>query len=131
MILDNITYTHRLSNFIEAKNQALKLAGLLKNGLKMQDGNMDIDIGAILTNLGSPEMRSIEEFVLKHLSVIDENGEPVLIQDAAKFNTHFNRHRAHYFQMMFDGLKFHFADFLPAGVASVPSMNLAGMTPPD
>jgi len=127
MQIDNITYEFQQSNFIEAKNHALKLTGLLKNSLKMQDGNVDVDIGAILANLGSPDMRSIEEFIIKYLSVADESGEQDLLRDTAKFNAHFNAHRSHYFPVMFEGVKFHFGDFLPAGVGFAQNMSLSDL----
>lgn len=131
MQLDDITYEFRQSNFIEAKNQALKLAGLLKNSLKMKGDNIDVDIGAILCNLGSPEMKSIEEFILKYLTVTDENGETVVLKDPSKLNAHFNAHRSHYFQVMFEGVKFHFADFLPGGGAFAQRMTLSGLVGQD
>ncbi|BEM41652.1 hypothetical protein SME13J_02710 [Serratia marcescens] len=127
MQIDNIAYDFQQSNFLAAKNHALKLTGLLKNSLKMQDGNIDVDIGAILANLGSPEMRSIEEFVVNSLSVTDETGAQVLLRDTAKFNAHFNAHRSHYFPVMFEGVKFHFADFLPAGVGFAQNMSLTDL----
>lgn len=127
MQIDNITYDFQQSNFIEAKNHALKLTGLLKNSLKMHDGNVDVDIGAMLANLGSSDMRGIEDFVIKFLSVTNENGEQMLLRDPAKLNTHFNAHRSHYFPVMFEGVKFHFGDFLPAGVGFAQNMSLSDL----
>ncbi|MDY7522453.1 putative phage tail assembly chaperone [Photorhabdus sp. P32] len=128
MIIDNINYEHRLSNFIEAKNHALKLVGLLKGCIRLDGDKVDIDIGAIVSNIGSPEMQGIEQFILKYVTVTDADGNTVLLQKPDVFNQHFNTYRSHYFQLIIDGVKFHFADFLPGGVASVVSMpNLAAL----
>lgn len=69
-------------------------------------------------NLGSPEMQSVENFVMKFCTVVAE-GKTVLLNNEATINIHFNAYRSHYIKMMIDGLKFHFADFLPAGLVSV------------
>ncbi|KLU15076.1 MULTISPECIES: phage tail assembly chaperone [Xenorhabdus] len=127
MIIDNITYEHRQSNFVEAKNHAFKLVSLLKGCIKTDGDNVDIDIGAIASNIGSPEMQGVEQFVLKYVTVTDESGAAILLQKPDTFNAHFNAHRSHYFQLIFDGVKFHFADFLPAGVASAKSINLSAI----
>ncbi|CAQ85194.1 MULTISPECIES: phage tail assembly chaperone [Photorhabdus] len=119
MIIDNINYEHRLSNFIEAKNHALKLVGFLKGCIKLNGDHVDIDVGAIVSNVGSQEMQGIEQFILKYVTVTDADGNTVLLQKSDDFNRHFNTYRAHYFQLIIDGLKFHFADFLPNGAASV------------
>nr|WP_275362817.1 putative phage tail assembly chaperone [Xenorhabdus bovienii] len=42
-------------------------------------------------------------------------------------NSHWNAHRSHYFQVIYDGVRFHFADFLPAGVASAKNLNLSAI----
>ncbi|WP_445496682.1 phage tail assembly chaperone [Photorhabdus sp. SF281] len=123
MIIDNISYEHRLSNFIEAKNHALKLVGLLKGCIRLDGDKVDIDVGAIVSNVGSPEMQGIEQFILKYVTVTGADGNTVLLQKPDVFNQHFNTYRAHYFQLIIDGLKFHFADFLPGGVASVVNTN--------
>ncbi|AWK42596.1 hypothetical protein LGZ99_21745 [Photorhabdus temperata] len=128
MIIDNINYEHRLSNFIEAKNHALKLVGLLKGCIKLAGDKVDIDVGAIVSNVGSQEMQGIEQFILKYVTVIGADGNTVLLQKPDTFNQHFNTYRSHYFQLIIDGLKFHFADFLPGGVASAVNMpNLAAL----
>ncbi|PHM54532.1 phage tail assembly chaperone [Xenorhabdus sp. KK7.4] len=127
MVIDNITYEHRQSNFMEAKNHALKLIGLLKGCIKTDGDNVDIDLGAIAANVGSPDMQSVEQFILKYVTVKDETGETVLLQKPDTLNAHFNAHRSHYLQVIFDGLTFHFADFLPGGVASVRNINLSAI----
>ncbi|PVZ86705.1 hypothetical protein C9426_14915 [Serratia sp. S1B] len=122
MTKDNITYEYRQANFIEAKNQAMKLLGLLKGCISMQDSKVDVDIGGIVSNIGSPEMQSLEQFILKYLTVTDESGTAILLKNADVFNQHFNAHRSHYIPLIIEGAKFHFADFLPDGVASAINM---------
>jgi len=123
MEIDNIHYEHRLSNFIEAKNHALKLVGLLKNSLKMVEGNIDIDVGGILANIGSPEMQTIEKYVLKYMTVTADGKEIRLTTDV-DINSHFNQYRSHYFKVIVDGVLFHFQDFLPAGLVSAKNISL-------
>jgi hypothetical protein len=127
MNIDNITYEHRHANFIEAKSHALKLIGLLKGCISAKGEEVDIDIGAIASNIGSPEMQSVEQFILNYVTVKDVQGTAVLLDNPEVFNNHWNTHRSHYFKVIFDGLKFHFADFLPAGVASAKNTKLSAI----
>jgi hypothetical protein len=118
MMIDDVTYEHRQANFMEAKAAGFKLLSLLHGGLKQEGTDISIDIGAMAKNLGSPEMQSVENFVMKFCTVVAE-GKTVLLNNEATINIHFNAYRSHYIKMMIDGLKFHFADFLPAGLVSV------------
>ncbi|MDE9565899.1 hypothetical protein KKI93_18010 [Xenorhabdus bovienii] len=133
MIIDNVTYEHRQANFMDAKNHAMKLIGLLKGCIKTtgmsETGQplVDVDIGAIVSNIGSPEMAGVEQFILKYVTVTDESGEIILLQKPDTANSHWNAHRSHYFQVIYDGVRFHFADFLPAGVASAKNINLSAI----
>ncbi|EQB4333135.1 phage tail assembly chaperone [Providencia stuartii] len=126
---DNITYEHRASNFIEAKNHAMKLLGMLKGCITLNGEQVGVDIGGVLANIGSSEMQDIEKFILKWVIAKNEEGEIIQLDKVDVFNKHFNTHRSHYYPLIVDGLKFHFADFLPDGVASkVSTFNLAELT---
>lgn len=122
MIKNGITYEHRQANFVEAKNQAMKLLGLLRGCISMQDSKIEIDIGGIVSNIGSVEMQGIESFIIKYVTVRDENDQPVILSRTDVFNSHFNAHRSHYIPLIIEGAQFHFADFLPDGVASAINM---------
>ncbi|WP_350914694.1 phage tail assembly chaperone [Providencia huaxiensis] len=126
---DNITYEHRHSNFIEAKTNSMKLLGVLKGCITLQGDKVDIDVGGVLANIGSPDMQTIEKFILKWVTAKDEEGNVIQLDKVDVFNAHFNKYRSHYFALILDGIQFHFADFLPAGVASKVNMpNLAALT---
>lgn len=128
MILDNIEYEFTQANFIKAKNQALKLGGLLKGCFTNSGDNTNIDIGQALANLGSEETRQIEEFIISTLTAKDENGKPINLRNTDDFNSHFNQHRDHYFQVLIEGMKFHFLGFLPSGIASkLNTLNLEAL----
>lgn len=129
MELNGITYEHRNANFIMAKNVGMKLLQLLKGNISMEGQSVNIDIGGALANIGSPEFAEVEKFVLKFVTVTGEDGAVIHIEQPDVFNAHFNEHRSHYLQVVFDGLKFHFSDFLPAGLASKAStINLDHLT---
>lgn len=118
MEIDGITYEHRNGNFIATKNIGMKLMQLLKGNMVMEGKDVRIDIGGALANIGTPDFAAVENFILKFVTVTDATGSVIAVQDGDVLNAHFNAHRNHYFKMIFDGLKFHFSDFLPAGLAS-------------
>jgi Ni,Fe-hydrogenase maturation factor len=118
MEIDGITYEHRDANFIMAKTVGMKLMQLLKGNITLSGSEVNIDIGGALANIGTPDFAEVEKFVLKFVTVTDESGTVVHIDQPDVFNAHFNKHKSHYFQLVIDGLKFHFAGFLPAGLAS-------------
>ena len=127
--LDGVQYTFRPGNFLESKKHAVNLTALLKGAIKtvnQPDGSsaVDVDIGGALANLGSPQMQGIETFVLKYLEA-DADGKTILLRNDENVNSHFGKYRDHYFQIMFEGLKYHFLPFLPAGLVSLSGMNFA------
>lgn len=119
---DNITYEHHHSNFIEAKNQAMKLLGMLKGCITLNGEQVDIDIGGVLANIGSPEMQGVEKFIMKWVTAKDVEGNVIPLDKVDVFNAHFNTYRYHYYPLIIDGVLFHFSDFLPDGVASKVNM---------
>lgn len=118
MEIDGITYEHRDANFIATKNMGTKLTQILRGNLTLEGKDVRIDIGGALANIGTPEFADVEKFVLKFVTVTDESGAVVHIENPDVLNMHFKAHKSHYFQLIMDGLKFHFAGFLPAGLAS-------------
>lgn len=118
MEIDGITYEHRNGNFIETKNIGMKLMQLLKGNITLSGSEVNIDIGGALANIGTPDFAAVENFILKFVTVTDAAGSLIEVKNGDTFNAHFNAHRNHYFQLVIDGLKFHFAGFLPAGLAS-------------
>lgn len=119
---DNITYEHRHSNFVEAKTHAMKLLGMLKGCIAINGEQVDIDVGGVLANIGSPDMQGVEKFILKWVVAKDADNNVIQLDKVDVFNTHFNTYRSHYYPLIVNGLIFHFADFLPDGVASKVNM---------
>ncbi|MEQ4690517.1 putative phage tail assembly chaperone [Providencia manganoxydans] len=119
---DNITYEHRHSNFVEAKSHSMKLLGMLKGCIAMNGEHVDIDVGGILANIGSPDMQGVEKFILKWVTAKDVDNNLIQLDKVDVFNTHFNTYRSHYYPLIVNGLIFHFSDFLPDGVASKVNM---------
>lgn len=126
LILDDVTYELQRSNFFEANKQLKVLTALAKGCFTMQGGKTGFDIGELISNIGSEEFASVESFILKHTVATDENGNKVLFNKSEELNKFFNDHRSHYYQVIFEGLKFHFLGFLPSGLESkISTLNLA------
>lgn len=126
LIIEDVTYQFSKSNFFEANKQLKVLTALAKGCFTMQDGKTGFDIGELISNIGSEEFASVEKFILNHTTATNENGEKVLFNKAEELNKFFNEHRSHYYQVIFEGLKFHFLGFLPSGLESkISSTNLA------
>lgn len=126
---DNITYEHRHSNFVEAMTHAKKLLAMFRGCMSLSGKTVDIDLGGVLANIGSPEMQSAEKFILKWVTAKDADGNVIQLDKVDVFNKHFNEHRSHYYPLIIEGMKFHFADFLPGGLASkVNTLNLEELT---
>ena len=128
LIIDDVTYELQRSNFFEANKQLKVLTALTKGCFAIQDGKAAFDVGALISNIGSEEFATVEGFILKHLVATNENGEKVLFNKQEELNKFFNEHRSHYYQVIFEGLKFHFLGFLPSGLESkISTLNLAEM----
>ena len=123
-VIDGVTYTFRQANFMAARTAAMSLLGILKGGVKSTGAKPEVDIGAMLENLGSPQIQSVEQFILGTLEVKNENGQIVLLKNVDASNEHFNKHRSHYSALMFKGVQFHFMDFLPAWAVSKANTKL-------
>ena len=123
-VIDGVTYTFRQANFMAARTAAMSLLVILKGGIKSADGKPEVDIGAMLENLGSPQIQSVEQFILESLEVKTQAGQIVLLKNMAMANEHFNKHRSHYYMLMFKGVQFHFMDFLPAWAVSKANTKL-------
>ena len=123
LIIYSNKYVLRSANFFETKTQLQSLLGLAKDAIKMQGEDVNIDVGQIIANIGSPAFSGVENFILKYASAINAEGGEILLKNVSQAETHFNANRGDYAQLIFEGLKYHFLDFLPAGVKS-----LAGIT---
>nr|DAI27509.1 MAG TPA: tail assembly chaperone protein [Caudoviricetes sp.] len=123
LIINSNKYVLRSANFFETKTQLQSLLGLAKDAIKMQGEDVNIDVGQIIANIGSPAFSGVENFILKYASAINAEGGEILLKNVSQAETHFNANRGDYAQLIFEGLKYHFLDFLPAGVKS-----LAGIT---
>lgn len=126
--IDEVTYELQRSNFFEANKQLKVLTALAKGCFSMQDGKAGFDIGELIANIGSEQFSSVEKFILQHTVATDEEGNKVLFNNPQELSKFFNEHRSHYYQVIFEGLKFHFLDFLPSGLESkINTLNLKEM----
>lgn len=117
--IGGVNYELRKANFFEAKNMAMSLSTILNGAVSLKDGSADIDFGAILSNLNSDAMEKVQDFILRYTTA-----DGVKLSSKVEAEKHFNENRSNYFQLMFEGLKFHFADFFPNGGEFVKSISL-------
>nr|DAV06618.1 MAG TPA: tail assembly chaperone protein [Caudoviricetes sp.] len=119
LIINSNKYVLRSANFFETKAQLQNLLSLAKDAIRMQGENVDIDVGQIIANVGSPAFSGVENFILKYASTINSEGGEILLKNLSGAEAHFNTNRGDYAQLIFEGLKYHFLDFLPAGAKSL------------
>ena len=119
LIINSNKYVLRSANFFETKTQLQSLLGLAKDAIKMQGEDVNIDVGQIIANIGSPTFNGVESFILKYASAVNAEGGEILLKNVSQAETHFNANRGDYAQLIFEGLKYHFLDFLPAGAKSL------------
>lgn len=117
-ILDDITYTFRQADFFKANKYLKKLTALLKGCFSLDGNKTGFDFGQLASNIGTEQFEEIEKFILNYVTAVDENGKTVVFQKPQEISDFFNTHRSHYYQVIVEGLKFHFLDFLPSGIAS-------------
>jgi hypothetical protein len=126
--IDDVTYTFRQTDFFKANKYLKKLTALLQGCFSFEGNKSGFDIGQLASNIGSEQFAEIEKFILDYVTAVDENGKKVLFQKPQEAGDFFNTHRSHYYQVIFEGLKFHFLGFLPSGIASsLNTLNLEEM----
>ena len=119
LTIGDVKYVLLQAPFFEAKRKAEKMTALLRGVIDVkvqgkQDFGLDIKIPEILANITSPEFQEIQDFILKNIQVI-KDGEAVKMETQNDIANHFNKHRSHYYNVILEGAKFHFLDFLPFG----------------
>lgn len=122
VVINGTKYTLRSANFFETKTQFQNLLSLAKEAITLKDNQVDIDIGQLLSNVGSDAFNGVENFILKYASVTNEDNRELLFKNRPDAEAHFNKHRGDYVELIFAGLKYHFLDFLPAGITSSAGM---------
>ena len=70
-------------------------------------------IGAVLSNLGDPSVKALEDIIYKHTVAQTGEDKPYRLSDA--FDKHFNQYRSHLLPMLKEGLIYQFADFFTGG----------------
>lgn len=121
--INGTNYEMRKANFFEARDVAMTFLSVLNGAVSIKNGQPDINVGAMLSNLTSAEMEKVQSFILKYTVV---NG--VKLSSKVEAEKHFNDHRQDYFQLMFEGVKFHFVDFLPNGKEFAENMTMENLT---
>lgn len=123
--IDGVKYVLTQGNFFESKKEAEKLTALLrgvvdvklntnKDGASEGGFALDIKIPEILANITSPEAQGIQDFITSKMQVI-KDGEGIPTSKKEELGRHFNQYRSHYYTVIYEGVKFHFLDFLPSG----------------
>ena len=117
-ILDEVTYTFRQADFFKANKYLKKLTALLRGCFFLDGNKTGFDVGQLASNIGTEDFDEIVTFILNYTTAVDENGKTVVLQKPQEISDFFNNHRNHYYQVIVEGLKFHFLGFLPSGIAS-------------
>lgn len=121
--LDGIQYTMTPANAMsswQAIKNALKLVStvnLTGDNTKQIGANV---ISGILSNLGEPSLKALEDIVLNHTSIIDENGK--LFRLSNNPDKHFNQYRHHLISVLAEGVKYQFGDFFKDGSKLLTAM---------
>lgn len=116
--IDDVVYTFTQADFFKSNKYLKKLTALLQGCFSFEGNKSGFDIGQLASNIGSEQFAEIEKFILDYLTAVDENGKKILFQKPQEAGEFFNTHRSHYYQVIVEGLKFHFLGFLPNGIAS-------------
>jgi hypothetical protein len=116
--IDDVVYTFTQADFFKSNKYLKKLTALLQGCFSFKENKSDFDVGQLASNIGSEQFAEIEKFILDYVTAVDENGKKVLFQKPQEAGDFFNTHRSHYYQVIIEGLKFHFLGFLPNGIAS-------------
>ena len=116
--IDDVVYTFTQADFFKSNKYLKKLTALLQGCFSFEGNKSGFDIGQLASNIGSDQFAEIEKFILDYVTAIDENGKKILFQKPQEAGEFFNTHRSHYYQIIIEGIKFHFLGFLPNGIAS-------------
>ena len=116
--IDEVTYTFRQTDFFKTNKYLKKLTALLKGRFSLDGNKTGFDFGQLASNIGTEQFEEIEKLILTYVTAVDENGKTVLFHKPQEASDFFNTHRSHYYQVIFEGLKFHFLGFLPSGILS-------------
>lgn len=116
-----------------SRRKATELLNLLENSLKFKavdNGgkkgvDFDFDITKVLSNLSSESASNIEQFIIKNSKIyLNVNGEWRQADTAVKAEVDyvFTMHPGQYYNVIIDGIKFHFAKHLPSGNGLLKSL---------
>lgn len=93
-------------------------SGFDENGKPKKGLDFDFDITKIITNLNSPTIKNIEQFIIKNCKMyLYDNGEWLQVDTSKKIEVDyvFTRHPDQLINFLVSGVKFHFAKHLPSG----------------
>lgn len=116
--LDGVSYTmtpaNAMSSWMALKNamklaQGLSLSGVF--GKDKQQAGAEL-LQGVLANLGTPEVKALEDIVLKH-TVCSLDGKNYRLSDNP--DKHFNQYRHHLIPILVQGVKYQFGDFFNVG----------------
>lgn len=113
--MDGVSYFLTPANAISAWN-ALKKAGALLKGASIDTEDSSSAITALLSNLGDPALKDVEDLIYKNITVQADGNSFKLIDH---LNEHFNKHRAHMVPLLVEGAAYQFTDFFIGGMNSL------------
>ena len=116
--IDDVVYTFTQADFFKSNKYLKKLTALLKGCFSLDGNKTGFDFGQLASNIGTEQFEEIEKFILNYVTAVNEDGKTVVFQKPQEISEFFNTHRSHYYQVIVEGLKFHFLGFLPNGIAS-------------
>ena len=116
--IDDVVYTFTQADFFKSNKYLKKLTALLKGCFSLDGNKTGFDFGQLASNIGTEQFEEIEKFILNYVTAVNEDGKTVVFQKPQEISEFFNTHRSHYYQVIVEGLKFHFLGFLPDGIAS-------------
>jgi len=133
LIIEDVTYIFRKGNFKPTKKVGIPLVTLLKGVFNLtvdvKGKNFDfvgnVDPFAGIDLLDSPVMERAEKFIIDHLEVRVDGKAMLLRDDEEMVESHFRRYSNHYYTLVGEGIKFHFLDLLPAGLASLKNISVS------
>lgn len=122
--IDGIEYHFSDADFFETEKNARKLLNFADGIIEVkmidtEDGkqpDFEFNLGAVLGNLSGQNFEQIRDFIFRTIKVVDrDNTVGILFSNKPEQSAHFQKHKAHYTQVLIAGLKFHFLEFAPSG----------------
>lgn len=114
--IEDVTYTMTPANAMAAWTALKNAMKLLQSvDLSSLGDSKKLGVGVlttVLSNLGDPSVKELEEIILKHTSC---KLDGTMYRLSERFDSHFNQYRGHLITVLKEGLVYQFADFFIGG----------------